>query len=73
MKHYNFFEESMPDDDFFCRNTELRDLWYNRNDNEPVTSKELYYIVKEIAKAIECVDEHAKCAQRNGSIYNFDL
>lgn len=75
MKHYNFFEEKeiLPDDDFFCRNTELRDLWYNRNEDEPITSKELYGIVKGIARAIECADERAKRAQRSGSIYNSDL
>ena len=73
MKHYNYFVVDGPYDDFFCRNEALRDLWYNRNDDEPITSRELFSIVDGIAKAIQRVEECATRAERNGNIYNYDL
>ena len=49
-----------PENHLFFRNTDLYNLWLNRNTDEPITAQELYNIVAGIAGAITAAEDRAK-------------
>ena len=55
-----------PKDSVFFRNTDLYNLWLNRETDEPVTAKELFNIVTGISGAIDAAKSAAVWSNFDG-------
>ena len=49
-----------PKNDIFLSNTDIYNLWLNRDTDEPITARELYNIVSRLLEEIEDAEDRAE-------------